>query len=76
MGPEEGIRWADARGIAVLYLMASRRDAVRTRASRAFEKIFTLRQTAPGSLLAPWHLGTLALWHYFLNSPHVSICEP
>jgi thiamine biosynthesis lipoprotein len=40
MGPEEGVGWANARGIAVVYLLPRSRGAVTTRASRAFTKRF------------------------------------
>lgn len=39
MGPEEGIRWADARGVAAIYLFADR-GTVRTLISHAFHQGF------------------------------------
>ena len=40
MGPEEGLRWADARGIAVVYLTRRSGDAIDVRASQAFTNRF------------------------------------
>jgi thiamine biosynthesis lipoprotein len=36
MGPDEGLRWAEAHGIAALYLVPGEGDAVRAVASRTF----------------------------------------
>ena len=43
MGPDEGLRWAESRGIAALYLMPGPGDAVRAAATRAFDDRFRLR---------------------------------
>jgi len=41
MGPEEGLRWAEARGIAALYLVPGPGDAVRAAPTRAFDERFS-----------------------------------
>jgi thiamine biosynthesis lipoprotein len=41
MGPEEGLAWAEARGIAALYLVPGPGDAVRAAATRAFSERFS-----------------------------------
>ena len=41
MGPDEGRRWADARGIAALYLVPGRGGATDTVATRAFRERFS-----------------------------------
>lgn len=40
MGPEEGVRWADAHNIAAVYLLPGPRGTVIRRASRAFDERF------------------------------------
>lgn len=40
MGPEDGLRWAESRGIAALYLVPGPGDAVRAAATRAFTERF------------------------------------
>ena len=41
MGPDEGLAWAEARGIAALYLVPGPGDAVRAAATRAFRERFS-----------------------------------
>lgn len=41
MGPDEGLRWAESRGIAALYLVPGRGDAVHATATRAFNDRFS-----------------------------------
>lgn len=41
MGPKEGLRWAEARGIAALYLVPAPGGAVRAAATRAFSERFS-----------------------------------
>jgi thiamine biosynthesis lipoprotein len=41
MGPNEGLRWAEPRGIAALYLVPGPGDAVRAAATRAFTDRFS-----------------------------------
>jgi len=41
MGPDEGLRWAEARGIAALYLVPAQGGAVRAAATRAFSERFS-----------------------------------
>jgi thiamine biosynthesis lipoprotein len=41
MGPDEGLRWAESRGIAALYLMPAPGDVVHAAATRAFADRFS-----------------------------------
>jgi thiamine biosynthesis lipoprotein len=83
MGPEKGIRWADARSVAVIYLFTDSKGAVVSRASRAFRGSFCIANIANIAVTATIpqinvrNLGNIGnAERHFLNSPHVSICDP
>jgi thiamine biosynthesis lipoprotein len=44
MGPNVGLRWAESRGIAALYLIPGRGDTVRAVATRGFTERFSERE--------------------------------
>ena len=46
MGPQEGLRWSEARGLAVLYLTPER-GTLRVEATRAFHPLITRTVTVP-----------------------------
>ena len=48
MGPDDGLRWADRRGVAALFLEVAPGGALRRRPSRAFSRMFDAGPTATG----------------------------
>ena len=70
MGPEEGIRWSDAHGIAAAYLVPTARGRVRARASRSWAASTPgARCSAPATISSDRVDGL----HLSLMTPHVSI---